>query len=291
MDITLTNVTHVYMEKTPFEKKAISDIDMHIPSGSFVAIIGHTGSGKSTLIQHFNGLLRPSNGTVKIGNTIITKEKSDLHHLRKKVGMVFQYPEHQLFEETIYKDVAYGPLNYDLPEQMVSLRVKEALNSVGMNGEEWSDRSPFELSGGQMRRVAIAGVLAMQPEVLVLDEPTAGLDPKGKQMILDLIAKLHQEENMTIILVTHNMEDAARFAERLYVMDQGQVAITGSPQEIFKHDEELRRIGLDIPDITKFIMKLNKRIEPSLPLDIFHMEDLEKELVQRITRKGSSSTL
>jgi len=282
MDVIIKNLSHIYGLGTPFERLALDHIDLTIPSGSYTVIIGQTGSGKSTLIQHFNGLLRPTSGEVRIGEvTITSSKKPSLHSLRRKVGLVFQYPEYQLFEETVEKDIAFGPLNYDLPQELVSNRVREAMNLVGLDYERFKDESPLKLSGGEKRRVALAGVLALQPEILILDEPTAGLDPQGKKEILERLYRLHRKEKWTTILVTHNMEDAAKYADHIIVMRNGSVFLQGSPTEIFIQGEKIQQIGLDLPEITKFILKLNQKVQPPIPTNIFSMEKLVEQLVKR----------
>jgi energy-coupling factor transport system ATP-binding protein len=287
MQITLENVTYVYGKGTPFEKEAISDISLTIPEGAFVGVIGHTGSGKSTLIQHLNGLLKPTSGRLRMGDLEITPKTKDTKEWRKRVGLVFQYPEHQLFEETVAKDVAYGPLNYHLPQEMAMERAKEALAFVGLSYEEVKDRSPFQLSGGQMRRVAIAGVLAMQPRVLVLDEPTAGLDPAGRKTILEGIHRIHREQRLTTVLVTHSMEEVARYADLLFVMAKGRLVMQGTPQEVFAHAETIRELGLDVPETVSFLQKLNQRLpkELQLPYTLYREEELKEYLVQLLQRQ------
>jgi energy-coupling factor transport system ATP-binding protein len=282
MEIIIDNLTHVYGQGTPFERQALFPIQLRIPSGSFTAVIGQTGSGKSTLIQHLNGLLRPTTGEVRVGDLRVTaKRNKNLHELRKKVGLVFQYPEYQLFEETVEKDIAYGPSNFGFPPELVAIRVKEAMDFVGLNYSEFKDKSPFALSGGQMRRVAIAGVIAFQPSVLVLDEPTAGLDPRGKREILERIYRLHKEEQLTTLLVTHQMEDAARYADHIIVMKEGKVVLAGPPAEVFQESEQIHQLGLELPEITQFILSLNQKLDVPLPLDLFSIEALEEALLQR----------
>lgn len=282
MELIVKQLTHVYGKGTPFERLALHPIDLRIPSGTFAAVIGHTGSGKSTLIQHFNGLLRPTTGSVQIGDLVVTGDKKqNLRELRKKVGLVFQYPEYQLFEETVEKDIAFGPSNFDLPPALIQTRVKEAMELVGLPYEKYKDVSPFSLSGGQKRRVALAGVLALQPKVLVLDEPTAGLDPHGKKEILSRLYRMHQQEGWTTVLVTHNMEDAARYADQIIVMKDGGVFLQGTPAEVFQHGELIQQAGLDLPDITRFILNLNKKLDRPLPTDIFTLDKLEEELLKR----------
>ncbi len=258
MAIEIRNLNYVYMEGSPFEKYALQDVNLTISDGEFVGIIGHTGSGKSTLVQHLNGLLKPSSGTITIDGTVITEKKADLKSIRQKVGLVFQYPEHQLFEETVYKDIAYGPKNMCVSQEEVDERVREAMNYVGLS-EKYMNRSPFELSGGQKRRVAIAGVLAMRPDILILDEPAAGLDPAGREEILTQIRALYLERKMTVLFVSHSMEDVARTANRIIVMNQGTVAMDGKPSEIFSKASQLREIGLDVPQVTRLADELCRR--------------------------------
>lgn len=260
MDITFKNVEHRYQARTPFEKLALYDVNLSVKKGSYVSIIGHTGSGKSTILQHLNGLLKPTEGTIQIGNHIIEagKKQKNLKEVRRLVGIVFQFPEHQLFEETVEKDIAFGPMNFGVNEKDAYERARESLHLVGLP-ESILQKSPFDLSGGQMRRVAIAGVLAMGPEVLVLDEPTAGLDPKGRKEMMDLFYRLKEERNLTIILVTHSMEDAAKYADEMIVMHKGTVAMRGTPKEIYSQGEKLASFGLDLPETVKFQQKLKNK--------------------------------
>lgn len=255
MPIILDKVNYIYSEGTSYEVKALNNINLKIEDGQFVGIIGHTGSGKSTLIQHLNGLMRATSGGIYFNGRHIYEEDFDLKELRTRIGLVFQYPEHQLFETTIFEDVCFGPKNQGLSKNEAGLRAFEALKSVGMP-ESLYYQSPFDLSGGQKRRVAIAGVLAMKPEVLILDEPTAGLDPGGRDEILDLIAKMHQEQNMTVILVSHSMEDVAKYVQRIIVMHEGGVLYDGSPREVFQHYRELETIGLAAPQVTYLMHEL-----------------------------------
>lgn len=290
MQITLENVTHVYGKGTPFEKEALTDVSLTIPEGAFVGIIGQTGSGKSTLIQHLNGLLKPTSGVIRMGDLEITPSTKKTNEWRQIVGLVFQYPEHQLFEETIAKDVAFGPMNQQLPPEMVEARVREALSIVGLSYDEVKDRSPFQLSGGQMRRVAIAGVLALQPRVLVLDEPTAGLDPAGRKAILEGIHQIHHERKMTTVLVTHSMEEVSRYADHLIVMANGRVAMQGKPAEVFANSQELRQLSLDVPETVMLIRELNEQLPESeqIPLSLYKEEELEAYLVKKLaSRKGA----
>lgn len=257
--IEVNNLTHIYGIGTPFEKKAIENINLKIEKGEFVGLIGHTGSGKSTFIQHLNGLLKPSDGKIVCDGIEITRESKNLTELRKKIGLVFQYPEYQLFEETIYKDISFGPRNLELSNEEIDRRVKNAMEFVGLPFEKYRDRSPFELSGGLKRRVAIAGVMAMNPKVLILDEPTAGLDPRGRDEILDEITTIHRKTELTIVLVSHSMEDVAKIADRIIVMDNGKIFMDNEPREIFKKEEELKNVGLGIPQITSFMHKLKEK--------------------------------
>ncbi|MGG7059442.1 energy-coupling factor transporter ATPase [Clostridium nigeriense] len=259
MSIKIENLVHVYMPKSPFEKVALNNVNIEINEGEFVALIGHTGSGKSTLIQHMNGLLKPTSGRIIVDGQDITKDGVKLSDIRKKVGLVFQYPEYQLFEETIEKDIEYGPRNLGLEQEEITRRVKKAMKMVGLDYEIYRNKSPFDLSGGQKRRVAIAGVIAMEPKVLILDEPTAGLDPKGRDDILDQIKNLHDEYKMTIILVSHSMEDVGKLAERIIVMNNGEVALEGTPARVFKEIETLERIGLAVPQVTYLMRALRQK--------------------------------
>lgn len=284
MEIIIQELTHIYKQGTAFERIALKDVSLKIASGSYVAIVGHTGSGKSTLVQHLNGLLRPTRGRVQVGQIVITSQKSNLQPLRKYVGMVFQYPEHQLFEETVEKDVAFGPRQLGWPEERVRQSVLQAMELVGLR-RELLTRSPFALSGGERRRVALAGVLAMRPEVLILDEPTAGLDPRGRQEILALIQRLHQEERLTVIMVTHSMEDAARYAEQIVVMKDGQLLIAGTPEEVFAREELLHAAGLGLPEPARLVKELNERLATPLPLRVT-IDELEQELLARLVKEG-----
>ena len=256
MSITLEHINYIYSEGTAYEKKALKDINLEIPHGQFVGIIGHTGSGKSTLIQHFNGLIKATSGVLNYCGENIYSENYDLRKLRSQVGLVFQYPEHQLFETDVITDVCFGPKNQGLSPEECKERAREALKLVGFP-EELYEVSPFDLSGGQKRRVAIAGVLAMHPQVLVLDEPTAGLDPKGRDEILDQIALLHEKQDMTVILVSHSMEDIAKYVERIIVMNRGEKMYDGTPREVFAHYKELEKVGLAAPQVT-YIMNALK---------------------------------
>lgn len=278
MSIKIENLTYVYMPKTPFEKKALDNVSLEIEDGEFLAVIGHTGSGKSTLIQHLNGLLKPASGKIYVDGTDITDKDTKLVDIRKKVGLVFQYPEYQLFEETIAKDIAYGPTNLGLNEDEILRRVKKSMEMVGLNYEEYKDISPFELSGGQKRRVAIAGVIAMEPKVLILDEPTAGLDPAGRDDILEQIKLLHEKYNMTIILVSHSMEDVGKLAEKIIVMNDGHIELQGKPKEVFKEIDTLEKIGLAVPQVTYLMRELKKK-GFNVSEDIFTVEKAKSELL------------
>lgn len=254
--IKAENVNYIYQQGMPFERQALYDVNIEIEDGSLVALIGHTGSGKSTLIQHFNALVKPTSGKIIINGIDVTTPKADLRLVRKTVGLVFQYPEHQLFEETVYKDIAFGPKNMGFSDEEIDKRVRESAELVGLK-EKHLTRSPFDLSGGQKRRVAIAGVLAMNPKVLILDEPTAGLDPKGRDEILATIKKLHEEnKEMIIIFVSHSMEDVAKTAERVIVMNDGHVEMQGTVAEVFAQAEHLQKIGLNVPQVTLLTDKL-----------------------------------
>lgn len=254
--IKAENVNYIYQQGMPFERQALYDVNIEIEDGSLVALIGHTGSGKSTLIQHFNALVKPTSGKIIINGIDVTSPKADLRLVRKTVGLVFQYPEHQLFEETVYKDIAFGPKNMGFSDEEIDKRVRESAALVGLK-EKHLTRSPFDLSGGQKRRVAIAGVLAMNPKVLILDEPTAGLDPKGRDEILATIKKLHEEnKEMIIIFVSHSMEDVAKTAERVIVMNDGHVEMQGTVAEVFAQAEHLQKIGLNVPQVTLLTDKL-----------------------------------
>ncbi|MBE3519858.1 MAG: energy-coupling factor transporter ATPase [Firmicutes bacterium] len=275
MPIELQHVTYDYMPGTPSQVRALDDVCMTIQDGEFLGLIGPTGSGKSTLIQHLNGLLVPTSGRVLVDGLDTRAKGADLRRLRQKVGLVFQYPEDQVFEETVYEDIAFGPKNLGVPAEEIEERVREAMALVGLP-DSLMKRSPFELSGGQLRRVALAGVLAMRPEVLVLDEPTAGLDPLGKREILGHIRRLH-ERGLTVVMVSHNMEEVARLADRLVVLDHGRIVLSGTPREVFAQGELLESIGLDIPDVTKMMRELRKRGWP-VRTDVLTLEEAYEEI-------------
>lgn len=255
MSIELKNITYTYSPGTAYEIHALKDVNLEIPDGQFIGVIGHTGSGKSTLIQHLNALIRPTSGTVLYNGEDVWEEKYDRRNLRSQIGLVFQYPEHQLFEVDVLSDVCFGPKNQGLSKEECEKRAREALKLVGLK-EKYYDASPFELSGGQKRRVAIAGVLAMEPQVLILDEPTAGLDPKGRDEILDQIAYLHKKRNLTVILVSHSMDDIAKYADRIIVMNQGEVMYNDVPKKVFAHYKELEQVGLAAPQVTYIMHEL-----------------------------------
>lgn len=284
MSIKIENLTHIYMKGSPFEKKALDNINITINSGEFLALIGHTGSGKSTLIQHINGLLKPNSGSIIIDDVDITEKKVNLNFIRKKVGLVFQYPEYQLFEETIEKDIAFGPKNLGLSDDDINKRVKRAMNMVGLDYEKYKDKSPFELSGGQKRRVAIAGVVAMEPKILILDEPTAGLDPKGRDEILGKIKDLHLEYNMTIVLVSHSMEDVAKLADRIIVMNKGKCILDGKPYEVFKEIDTLESVGLAVPQVTYLVKRLKSK-GFDISDNIFTVEQAKKEILKILNKR------
>lgn len=276
MSISATNLSHVYSPGTPWTTRALDDISLEIGDGEIIGLIGHTGSGKSTLIQHFNGLLRPTTGSLQVQGIKVEKG-TNLRRLRQRVGLVFQYPEHQLFEETVAADVAFGLKNAGLPVDAIPERVEHALGAVGLDCSVFKDRSPFELSGGQMRRVAIAGVLALDPEVLILDEPTAGLDPQSRNDLLAHLCSLQRERKLTLIIVSHSMAEVAAVASRIIVMDKGRIYTQGSPSEIFCRGEELRQIGLDVPPLTQLMLNLRARGH-NLPADVLNLEQARAAL-------------
>lgn len=276
MSIKVKDVNYVYAENTAYEIHALKDINLEIPNGQFIGLIGHTGSGKSTLVQHLNGLIKATSGRIYFNGRDIYGENFSMKELRSKVGLVFQYPEHQLFEIDVLSDVCFGPKNLGFSREEAERKAKEALRIAGM-GEEYDKSSPFELSGGQKRRVAIAGVLAMEPEVLILDEPTAGLDPKGRDEILDQIEKLQKERGITVILVSHSMEDVARYVDRIIVMNHGQVRFDGAPGEVFHHYKELEEIGLAAPQMTYLMQALRER-GADVDADVTTVEEAADEI-------------
>ena len=281
MSIALEHINYVYSPGTAYEKQALKDVSLEIPQGQFVGIIGHTGSGKSTLIQHLNGLTRATSGRILYEGKDIYEEGFDMRWLRSQVGLVFQYPEHQLFEVDVLSDVCFGPKNQGLSQEECEVRAKEALELVGFP-EKYYRQSPFELSGGQKRRVAIAGVLAMRPKVLVLDEPTAGLDPKGRDEILDQVERLHKETGMTVILVSHSMEDVARYVERIIVMNRGEKMLDGTPREVFRHCKELEKVGLAAPQVT-YVMHDLKEKGFDLSPDATTIEEAADEIMRSLS--------
>ena len=284
--IRTEDLSYVYSEGTPYEHRAIDKVNIEIEKGSFVGLIGHTGSGKSTLIQHLNGLIKPTSGKIYIGGEDLWANPKDVRRFRFKVGLVFQYPEHQLFEETVYKDIAFGPKNMGLSDEEIHERVLEAAKHTGLT-EDYLVKSPFELSGGEKRRVAIAGVLAMQPEVLILDEPTAGLDPKGREFILSEIKSYHERTGATVILVSHSMEDVARFASHVLIMNHSKVAMFGKTREIFKRVEELCEIGLEVPQISRVFAKLREK-GIDVPESVLTVAEA-KEAVLELLKKGGKA--
>lgn len=279
-------LTYVYSEGTPFQKTAVDNVNLKIDEGEMVGVMGHTGSGKSTLIQHFNGLLRPTSGKILLDGEDIWADKKKIRDVRFKVGLVFQYPEYQIFEETVYKDIAFGPKNMGLDEAEIKRRILETANDLGLK-EELLQRSPFELSGGQKRRVAIAGVMAMNPRVLILDEPTAGLDPAGRDKILGHIKKYHERTKNTILIVSHSMEDIAGFADKILVMNKSKLFCYDETEKVFARAEELSAIGLDVPQITKVFMKL-KAQGLDFGKDVYTMEYAKKLLLKKLSERGGA---
>ena len=284
MSIVIEHLNYVYMQGGPYETKALDDVSLTIHDGEFVGLIGHTGSGKSTLVQHLNGLILPTSGQITVDGMDLADKNTDKRAIRRRVGLVFQYPENQLFEETVAKDFAFGPKNLGLDEAEIDRRVRTAMRRVALDYDKLSQRSVFELSGGQMRRVAIAGVLAMEPQTLVLDEPCAGLDPKGREEILGLISDLHRESGATIVMVSHSMDDVAALAERVIVMNHGKVAMDGAPREVFSRGEELRAIGLDVPQAVELAQKLREK-GFDVPEGIYKIEEV-RAAVEAIVGKG-----
>lgn len=282
MSIILDHVSHIYGEDTEMAVKALDDVNLVIPDGQFIGLIGHTGSGKSTLVQHLNGLMKPTSGSIYFNGEDINSEGFQKKELRSRVGLVFQYPEHQLFEADVFTDVCFGPKNLGLPKLEMQMRAYEALKLVGLE-EEYFYQSPFDLSGGQKRRVAIAGVLAMKPDVLILDEPTAGLDPKGRDEILDQVAKLKQETGITVVLVSHSMDDVAKYVDRIIVMNKGKVAFDDVPREVFKHYEELEKIGLSAPQVTYVMQDLRKH-GIMVSDDVTTIEEAKEEILKYLHR-------
>ncbi len=278
MSIQVRNLSHIYNQGMPNELAALDDVSFEIFDNEIAAIIGHTGSGKSTLIQHLNGLLKPDSGEILIDGTDITKPKVVMKDIRQKVGLVFQYPESQLFEETVGKDVAFGPKNLGLSEEEIDIRVRDAIRLVGMDYDEIKDRSPFDLSGGQKRKAAIAGVIAMKPQVLILDEPTAGLDPGAHQEIIDMILEIHRKENNIIIFVTHDMSDVVAISDKVLVMDRGKLVMSGTPQEVFEQRMHLAAVGLDVPPVMEFMYKLRDK-GARIKNTVFSLDEAEEEII------------
>ncbi|ACL68909.1 energy-coupling factor transporter ATPase [Halothermothrix orenii] len=278
MLIQLKDVSHIYSGQN---EKALESVNLRIQSNEFIGIVGHTGSGKSTLVQLFNGLIKPSEGKVFIEGIDIHQKKVSKREIRQKIGLVFQYPEHQLFEETIYDEVAFGPRNLDLSEEEIKKRVIQALSLVGMDYETYKDRSPFHLSGGQQRKIAIAGVLAMMPEVLILDEPTAGLDPRGREQLIKLLKQLHRDYKMTVILISHRMEEISQLSNRVLVLSRGRIVMDGKPEEVFTRVDEIRKLGLDLPQITEVLWELKNR-GLRVRTDIFNVEEATREIITKM---------
>lgn len=285
MSIRIENISYVYSPGTAYEKQALKNVSFEIPDGQFAGIIGHTGSGKSTLIQHLNGLLKATSGAIYLNGKNIYDKRYDMRSLRSKVGLVFQYPEYQLFEEDVLTDVCFGPKNQGLPKEECEARAREALELVGFP-KKYYFQSPFELSGGQKRRAAIAGVLAMKPEVLILDEPTAGLDPKGRDDILDQIQHLHEQTKITVVLVSHSMEDIARYVERIVVMNRGTKMLDGTPEEVFAHYRELEKVGLAAPQVTYIMHDLKEKGLP-VKTDITTIEEAVDEIMKSFRKRKS----
>ena len=284
MSIKVEQLSHIYSPGTPFESVALKNVNFEVKNGEFIGLIGHTGSGKSTLIQHLNGLLKATSGKIYIDGMDLTSADVTLTDIRKKVGLVFQYPEYQLFEETIEKDIAFGPSKLNLSAEEITKRVKEAMQMVGLNYEALKDKSPFELSGGQKRRVAIAGVLAMKPDILILDEPTAGLDPKGRDEILNQIRVVQQTYGTTIILVSHSMDDVSRLVNRLIVMNRGEVAFDGTPRQIFAHQKKMEYIGLGVPKVVELSNRLREQ-GWEISEDILTLEEMKEAILKEWRKK------
>ena len=285
MSIVIEHLNYVYMQGGPYETKALNDVSLTINDGEFIGLIGHTGSGNSPLVQHLNGLIMPSSGRVLVDGLDLADKNTDRRAIRRRVGLVFQYPENQLFEETVAKDIAFGPKNLGLDEAEIDRRVRTAMRRVALDYDQIAERSVFELSGGQMRRVAIAGVLAMEPQTLVLDEPCAGLDPRGREEILGLISDLHRESGTTIVMVSHSMDDVAALAERVIVMNHGSVVMDGTPREVFAKGEELRAIGLDVPQAVELAQKLREK-GFDIPEGIYRMDEVRAAVEAAIGKGG-----
>lgn len=287
MSIDVKNLTHIYMPNSPFEAKALEDINWRVEDGEFWGLIGHTGSGKSTLVQHLNGLLKPTSGEIHVDGIALHTKGVKLKDIRQRVGLVFQYPEHQLFEETIEADIGFGPKNMGLSPEEITRRVKESMELVGLDYDKLKSQSPFELSGGQMRRVAIAGVLAMKPKILVLDEPTAGLDPRGRDDILREITELRRRGKITVILVSHSMEDVAKLVDKIAVMHKGKMVMTGTDREVFMDYKNLISMGLGIPQITELMIKLGDRCA-GLSAGALTVEEARAQILKAMGRRGNA---
>ncbi len=284
MSIEVKNIRYTYNQGLPGETLALDDVSLEVRDGEILGIIGHTGSGKSTLLQHFNGLIKPDSGEVYVDGRCITDGTVKLVEIRRKVGLVFQYPEYQLFEETVAKDVAFGPKNLGLNEEEVEKRCREAIGIVGLDYDEIKDVSPFELSGGQKRRVAIAGVVAMKPRVLILDEPTAGLDPTAHKEILDMIRRIHEEMGIIIIFVSHNMGDVAEMSDRVIVMNHGKVALSGTPREVYSHEEELDEMGLGVPPVTEIMRKIKAAL-PEIDSKALNADEAAEDILRYLNNR------
>lgn len=284
MSIEIKNLSHIYMPKTPYQRLALADVNLTIPEGKITAIAGHTGSGKSTLIQHLNGLLEPAKGEVLVDGVSVNGKKAENKKARRLVGMVFQYPEHQLFEETVEKDIAFGPRNYGCNEEEIQQRVKAAMDFVKLDYETYKARSPFQLSGGQMRRVAIAGVVALQTPYLVLDEPTAGLDPLGREKLMDGIVKLHRKKKNTVIMVSHSMDDIARFADHVVIMDNGRLLLEGTPAQVFSREDFIYQAGLEVPKVTAIAKRLRAN-GLAVDTNVYTMDEAVKAICQALNKQ------
>lgn len=285
MEIIIKNLSYVYMRGTPFENLALEDVNAAIPDKKITGLIGRTGSGKSTLVQIIAGLLQPSSGSIELGSYIWGEKRKFDTSFRKNIGIVFQYPEHQLFAETVEKELSFGLYNFGYKREEIKNYTRSAAEMVGLNYDRMIHRSPFSLSGGEKRRLAIAGVIAYEPKILILDEPTVGLDPKGKKDILQMIKKINKKSETTVILISHSMDEVAALADKLIIMDQGKILLQGEPESVFIEKSVLKSVHLDIPEITKLIFQLNERVKPPIPLNCFNLDDLERYLIDRIRGK------